>query len=125
MINLPKQRLNIRGQWRQHHRFIARLFFFFFWNSTKFRFKDTEMEFSLYLLLELLIRQQYRACKASKSKISLNLKMFICRIVEFGRLRNKILLHALIHTCVQYTVTRADIDTNVFEKLLLYTYIYL
>lgn len=83
------------------------------------------MEFPLYLLLELLMRQQYRACKASKSKISLNLKIFICRIVEFERLGNKIFLHVLIHTCIQYRVTRTDIDTNVFEKLLLYTYIYL
>lgn len=64
------------------------------------------MGFLLYLLLELLIRQQYRACKASKSKISLNLKMFIRRIVEFERLRNKIFLHVLLRTCIQYTVTR-------------------
>lgn len=110
MINLPRQRLN-----------VYRTIILSFWNSTKFRFEDTEMKFPFYLLLELLIRQQCRACKASKSKISLNLKMFICKIVEFEMLRNKIFLHVLIHACIQYTVTRIDIDSDVFEKLLLYT----
>lgn len=82
------------------------------------------MEFLLYLLLELLIRQQYRACEASKSKISLNLKMFIRRIVEFERLGNKIFLHVLLHTRIQYTVTRTGHRHQcVREIIALYVYL--
>lgn len=50
--------------------------------------------------------------------------ILLCGIVEFERLRNKIFLHVLLHTRIQYTVTRTGHRHQcVREIIALYVYL--